>query len=335
MYTLVPGGGFILCESIADIDDNAPVPPMAPEVQNKMLEEHCDSDPVAKALSKLGDVYLNVVKPLMSMNYTPGDIQSIVSATETISRAVTIISEKAVPLIAKMQGVLAINDTVYSERYCGDKFYAHIGLFMKSMKRIQQEGLTEYSYTVDMLPMFNGAWRINRIMNILINKPDLLDTFLDQNMLFTLTGFDRDGMEMFDGMIDIMETFFVNTEKLARLEKHQDKTLYIVNLFESLGSPVDWTISPCRDMNMSPVSLLQYISQVTRKTLQEMYEIQTNMIDGKTDVDLSKVIYRVVNLYGVITLHTLFMAYQLRRNCAWASAVNRYTDLLLNTLKAG
>lgn len=332
MYTLVPGGGFIMCENVADIDDNVPMPPMSPEAQAKMVEEHCDTDPVTKTLHKLGDVYTSTIQPLMSMNYTPDDPASVEAATNAVSRAMSVISERALPLVAKLSGLIAINDSVYGYRYCGDKFYAHIGLFMKNMKRIQQEGLMEYSYTVDILPMFNGEWRVRRIINMLAGNPDLLDVYINQEMLATITGYDRDGMEVYDSMIDIMETFFLKTEKLARLERHRDETIYLVTLMESFGdSPTD--PAEFRGRTDGGAAITRLASQVIRKTLQEMYNVQNDVLEGKSDVDLSKAIYRTVNLYGIITLHSMYMSYQLRRTCAWASAVNRYTDLLLSTLK--
>ncbi len=332
MYTLVPGGGFMLCESIADIDENVPRPPMSEVDQKHAISALKDDDPVGEYISKLKEVYEEIVQPLMIMNYTPATAEDIVNATDTISRAVSKISEKTVKWVSKLQGLILVSMRVYGDHYCGDKFYAHVGHFIKNMKRIQQECLMEFSYNVDVLPMFNGEWRINRILSMASSNPEILDMLIDADMLTVLTGFDRDGMEVFDSLSDVLSFFFTNIERLVRMERHIEQTIYISRLLESMNS--DMGQSPCApcDMRYNGPDVLRFVSSVSRRTMQEMYEVQCDLVDGKMDVNLSKSITRVMNLYAIITLYVMYMAYQLRRHTAWASAVDRYTNQLLTVL---
>ncbi|MCM1230055.1 MAG: hypothetical protein NC489_07980 [Ruminococcus flavefaciens] len=336
MYTLVPGGGFIICESIGDIDPNVPMPPMTEKRQDMLLKDTCDRDPVQRALVKLGELYREDIKPLMNLDYQPDDVQSIFATTDRVLNVVIRITDKLTDQISKICAATMIKERVYGTRYCGDKFYANVGNFMRNKKKIFQRGLAEYHYSVDSLPFFRGDWQICRVAEIIAGKPELLDEFIDQNMLIAICGADRDFGDMFNGFVDILSAFFEDTERLARMERTLDKSIYLERLMEMLG---DHNICDTvrSEYILDGPQFIRLISTVNRKTMQDLYTIQCNIVDGvarTSEVNLSKILTRTVNMFTVATLYIMYQAYQLRDIYCWAQAVNRYTDTLLAELKA-
>ena len=85
---------------------------------------------------------------------------------------------------------------------------------------------------------------------------------------------------------------------------------------------------------MGSQSVVRFISIITRRSMQDLYEIQCDTVDGKTDVDLSKVLSRTLNMFGIMVMYIMYMAYQLRETYYWAKAVDQYTDQLLAELKS-
>ena len=336
MYSLVPGGAIIMCESVADFDENVPMPPMTEERQTKLMEEHVDKDPVMRAIEKLSVTYHNYLKPLMQTNYQPDDPESIFRTIDMINHSISRISEKTIGLISKMVGVMTIQGGAYCDRYCGDKFYAHAGLFLKNRKTIMQKGLGEYPFNVDMLSMFRGDWQISKIMDICMAKPELLDKYIDPDMFDSLVGSDRDLAGTFNDIPDLLSAFFEDTVRLARLERHDNRTVYLERLLDSLNHD-RFDLGCCdscgpRD-RMGSQTVVRFISTVTRRSMQDLYEIQCDAVGGKVDVDLSKVLSRTLNMFGIVVMYIMYMAYQLRSTYCWTKAVDRYTDQLLAELK--
>lgn len=327
MYSLVPNGSIIICESIADYDENVPMPSMSEEHQAKLMEENVDKDPVMKALHKLGEAYFKYVKPLMNMNYQPDNTEDILEAIDTLNHTTSEISEKLVKRITKLAGTIMIGNAAYCHRYCGDKFYAHIADFLKNKKKIYQAGLGEYRYMTDELEMFCGDWQISRILGVVQGKPELLDMYMDPDTFSALCGADRDLGAMFGGLPDLLYVFFENPERLSRAERHREKTLYLDRLIEDLQLESEDVPLHLRDLDGPGV--IRFISGVTRRTMQDLYDIQSDVIDGKVDVNLSKIMTRLINLFGIGTIYIMYLAYELRLRYNMSLALDRYTDQLL------
>lgn len=327
MYSLVPNGSIIICESVADYDENVPMPSMSEEQQAKLMEENVDKDPVMKALHKLGETYFKYVKPLMNMNYQPNNTEDILTVIDTLNHTTSEISEKLIKRITKLAGTIMIGNATYRHRYCGDKFYAHIAEFLKNKKKIYQAGLGEYRYMSDRLDMFNGDWQICRILGVIQGKPELLDMYMDQDTFSALCGADYDLAATFGGLPDLLYTFFENPERLSRAERHRETSIHMDRLIEDLQLSSDDVPVHLRDLDGPGV--IRFISGVTRKTMQELYDIQSDVIDGKVDVNLSKIMTRLVNLFGIATIYIMYLAYELRFRYDMSQALNRYTDQLL------
>lgn len=334
-FTLIPGGGFVMCESgVSDFDVNAPTPPITEEKAVSLLKDNCDNDPVMKAIEKLKKTYQEYIQPLMNLNYQPEDSQSILQTTEQIRIVASAISERSIKLITKICGTLMIQDKTYGNRYCGDKFYANAGLFIKNMKRIKQLGLKEYQYTVDYL--FNGEWQLYRMLDVFQAKPDLLDEFISGEMLDNISCPDCPVSDMFDGIGDAMNVIFNDIDRLCKLEHKRDNRITIERLLTLFGQS-NSSNEMCyvtSERDCDGPTLIRFVSSIVRKTMQETYEIQCRIADAENGVnpDLSKMMMRLTNLFGIVTLYIVSKAYTLRERCAWARAADQYTDALLRSL---
>lgn len=333
-FSMCPGGAMMFCESVGEYDENIPMPPVPEEKQIEITNSFLSRDPVITVINMLRPYYLKYIKPLSSLNYRPTETADVTQTAETISIATSCIGNGLRDAIAYCVAMMSIATRTYTDRYAGEKFYALAGTFIKNKARLRQLGFNSMEFQVSTMSAFNQSWSISRIIEILIGHPQILEQIIDGDTLRGLVDSDYD-ITMFDGLSDLLVAVFEDPERLARLESNESRTIYLESLINSMrkdDGPMDCDRA---DVNRT-ACLMRFISQIVRQNMRECYDVQCNVADGTFSgfVDFSKAILRLHNLFALCVIHVLVCAYYAREQVEFTKSASRFTDRMLEALKA-
>lgn len=342
-YTLYPGGAFMLCESIDEVDVNIPTPQPPMNTAVKQAAVAMDDDPVLKVVNKLGEVYRKDVTPLMNMSYEYEDVSTAVAALEQVSQSASHMVECLQKRISKLVANLAaLNLTLYEDPV----FNSHLGLFMKKYDAIHRQGLGSYEYSYSAMEAFRSSWNVDGIIAVLENQPDLMNDIVFMSDMRAFMGGDSSEpiLQVFESFPDLIECIYNQSERMARLEAVQNRTLNISHLMaRNRRSELD--ASPCDstgdEITQFMKRFFRIMSVTLRSIMKECYSTECDLLDGTIPVadagcavQFRKILAKCVNLFAIGTMISMYMATQARGVIAEKRAIGEYAKLLVDTLKS-
>jgi len=342
MFTLVPGGAFIMCESVEDFDGN--VQPQTQVDPASRLASAETADIVTNTKIKLQGPYEKYVSPLLTMSYgyTMDDDESFgmsyMSKLDQITAAATASTNAIIKIIGELSGVLKL---AYADTsYVTTSFDAIRGLVMRKVSQLEYAGYGHYEYTYSTIPQLQYLDEVRKLMGIMNKCPEMLDSIIgfDQAGIITSCDGPLTFFEVFPSILDLMSCIFGDPARLIRFESNRSRDISLRNLLspDSLGSSAcDGCAGNCVDAQMS-CQFVESASKYLRCTMQKAYDLQCAVADGK-DVDsaiVSALLARTVNVYGFGVILAMHYAYQLREYYSLKNAIDNYSRDLITALKS-
>lgn len=317
-FTLIPGGAFMMCESISEFDENIPAQTAepTPEEIKRVEAVGMRTDWIISTTNDLGEIYRSKVMPLMSMELNPVDVTDTVALADKISGLTSEIIECLQKVFLKVRSAYdyLCSDKV-KEEYLFGAVKDHLGIIIKSMNAIRKGGYDHISTLYRYHPVF-GAYDTNQVINALLSAPDLLkDCVIDQNVIMQFVSMDSPIITNFSDIQDLLNVTFNDPDRRSRQERVETRT-YTIDDIIKYHIVHDRGIT-C-DSNTTNCVFMKHMSHVLRKVKQKCYNLQVEMSEvgasGNAE-HTNRCMYScgvsVVNTFILGTLLILGMAYEL------------------------
>ena len=318
-FTLIPGGAFMMCESISEFDENVPAQTAepTPEEIKRVSDMGMRTDWVISTINNLGEIYRTKVVPMMTMELNPVDITDTVALADKISGLTSEIIECLQKVFLKVRSAY---DYLYSDKVKEDYLFGavkdHLGIIIKNMNTIRKGGYDHVSTLYRYHPVF-GAYDTNRVINALLSAPDLLkDCVIDQNIIMQFVSMDSPFITNFSDVQDLLNVTFNDPDRRSRQERVETRTYTIDDIVKYHIASEGYNIA-C-DSNTTNCAFMKHMSHVLRKVKQKCYNLQVEMSEvgasGNAE-HTNRCMYScgvsVVNTFILGTLLILGMAYEL------------------------
>lgn len=341
-YSLYPGGAFMMCESVSEFDDAVRPPgPVSAQQSTEMIRKAHNKDPVMWVIGKLGPIYEEQIAPLLNMTYGDEDINIQIGKFERVAEVASNVANIIRCTAVKQKAVLDLYNGPNSPTM--DSFNHHIGLFMKNVEFIRQQGIEHSRYNYNAMPAFNNMWETRSFVNLFSNRPEML---CEPIMASTLKPFYGENygrqnriVRSFEGMVDLISCVYKDMDRMARLEAVESQGIDFNDLMsgQRYGNPNE---RPYRGDEEDMVRvLLRLISHTLRNISMSCYDSICSITDSegydiqKAAESMKVALMQTVNIFAIGTVVVMTMATQLRECVAHENAIKSYTELLLNTLK--
>lgn len=327
-----PTGQVKLTESIGDI----PMQPVDPEHTFAVpVQQPSVPDPVMELCIKMGRVFENDVKPIMMIDYggltdSQDAVQKLELLRNKMSKLCDIMRLSATQMEAYIRMLRSPATTSCST------FSSHIGLYMKNASRIRELGYSEYHYDYCSLRAFTESWRIERILNAVVNNPAVLDDIITREYITALAGSSNSSLATcFNSLTDMIVCMYNGHDRRLRLESHEHRTMSFDDMVED---SVDTSRCDSADLDRGFVtSFNKLISATLRRTMMESYDQLCLIMDAEYNQTnfcrvYKKLCYRFVNLFAMCTMLLFSFGYQSREVIARLQAMDAYDTLLMDKL---
>ena len=341
-FTLYPNGGaFMMCESVSEYDSNMHPPETTESQRTELHQTSQQMDPVLYVINKLKPAYDRFIIPMLNMGYDADEDFSVtVSKFEHIASGASIMVNVMRCVMIKLKAMLDYYTGPYTP--IQDKFNSHMGIFMKNTHTIRQQGVEYCRYEYSAIPAFSNTWDIRTLMNLISNRPELLDGPIFASTLKPFysddCSYESGIIRCFDGMVDLMQCVYEDSDRMARLEATEGGSVTIGSLLSADRFRDSEPHKAITDQDAMVQNYLKLASRILRDTSKRCYVYICDITDG--DYDSTKVsdamrftLMRLVNLFAVGTIVVMSMATSMRVQISKENALNAYTDLLLNLLK--
>lgn len=319
-FTLIPGGAFMMCESISEFDENVPVQTAepTPEEIKRVEAVGMRTDWIISTTNDLGEIYRSKVMPLMSMELNPVDVTDTVALAERIGVLTGEIIECLQKVFMRVRSAyeyLCLNSKV-KEDYLFAPVKDHLGIIIKNMNTIRKSGYDHMATLYRHHPVY-GAYDTNRVVKALLSAPDLLkECVIDQKVVMQFVGIDSPLITNFDDIQDLLEVTFNDPARRSRQERVETRTYTIDDIVKYHIAGEDCNIA--RDGDSVNCMFMKHMSHVLRKVKQKCYNLQVEMSEvgasGNAE-HTNRCMYScgvsVVNTFILGTLLILGMAYEL------------------------
>ena len=403
MYTLYPGGAFMMCESLADFDPNVRPPvnegaitdalrrtgdrfkatihaaktewdefpkhAVAEERASKRKSVKNESigdipagtipvrspdptvevpvtvnpvtvrpmqtiDPVMEIVLKIGKVYEDDIKPILTTDYMDtGDMNANIAKLEIIRNKTTKVCNFLRKVICMTDAYVAMLMT--APTWNSTTFASHLGLFMTHHGQIGELGYQEYNYETCELPAFCSTYQIERIIAVILNSPQILDNIITKDTLAAIIECPSDSVvTSFNGMGDLVQCMYTDHDRRIRLERRSIRSLQFNHCMEDSINARSWATDFPKEM---VTSFNQLLSTTLRSTMMESYEQLCAIMDHEFDSNtytkvFKKLCYRLANIFGVATMILFAHAYRARELHGRMNALEEYDALLMDKL---
>ena len=318
-FTLIPGGAFMMCESISEFDENVPAQTAepTPEEIKRVEAVGMRTDWIISTTNDLGEIYRSKVMPLMSMELNPVDVTDTVALAERIG----VLTGEIIECLQKVfMRVRSAYDYLYAnskvkEDYVFGAVKDHLGIIIKNMETIRRNGYDHMSTLYRYHPVY-GAYDTDRVIKALLSAPDLLkDSVIDQKTIMQFVGMDSPLITNFSDVQDLLNVTFNDPNRRARQERVETRTYVIDDIIKYHIAPDNGITC---DNNSTNCMFMKHMSHVLRKVKQKCYNLQVEMSEvgasGNAE-HTNRCMYTcgvsVVNTFILGTLLILGMAYEL------------------------
>ena len=338
-FTIYPRGAMMLCEDASEFDENLPeriAKPEGAEPPTAVVVVRSagvyDADPVAKLAGRLGPVYHECIEPLLSMDFEVGEEETAAEKLDMISHSVNTAVNALRAVLVKYNAIAELVGS--SNSICFESSAPYVKKFMMNAQKVKQQGVNDYSYSYNKLPICHGMWRVSDLIGHLIGTPAALETIVSGSMLNMLLSYDSNDLVTFDGIIDLMHCVFDDPARLGRLESSYNCRIEFRELLTGgeNGIEVDSSIDTNYSRKTTAV-MLKYLSFTLKDVSRRCYDLRCDfdkgiVHEGQFAERISPLLARVVNFFGLGTLLAMTDAYVIRQYKARYDAVARYTELL-------
>lgn len=344
-FTLYPDGAFMLCESLSEFDANASdadagVNVIPPQEQQKIVSDCCNGDIVASTLNKLGDVYDNIVHPIMSMDLVSYDNTELAEKAQMIGDTATNLADRLRKLCVEMktlEELIGIHNGDMSDFMYGD-LKANLAFFIKNMSRLNRLGYGNASYHSTHHPAFT-AWDVGRFARtILENFEAFRNNIIDMDIYASMAG--NGEMKLsFESILDMLDTMFHNPERRIRQEHTLIDSIDINTLVRYELSNADRAVRADTDYGCGYCAIMNKLSVILRTIKQRVYDIQVDMLDktGTPSDSINRSLYEMgtmlTNIFIVTTVVLISSAYNVNGYIAKRDAITSYVRDAMAAMK--
>lgn len=324
-FTLVPGGAFMMCESISEFDSNVPEPlPAAasdasPEEVVKVVAAEAEkTNYIASVLNDLDSVYNQLILPLVNYPLDRTDNEGATETAEMISNTASSMVERINKICLPIRVMQSMTDNASREFIYGP-IRDCLGMILKNMDRLKREGYNNHSYTYTSHPAFS-YYDCSRLVGMCLNNPDLIKkNIIDLDMISQLTSNDNPMVTLFSTVTDMLNTMFANPERRVRQEQTYTNTENLESIIKyDLSSPYD-NRSVAPEDSLNPYcGLSKGLSCMLRKVKQKCYDLQVDMVEQESSMDvhhraecLHRCAISVLNMFVLSTILLISSAYQI------------------------
>lgn len=343
-FTLVPGGSFIMTESIGAFDDNVPAPDVPVEEHDstdvpiaaspeetpverlrKRLSADKDRNAVVEVTNDLRDVYQGIMIPTINRQLDQYQPEEIARVAEEISNDTSAAIHVLMHLIEKVRCMTKLYDNSQTRNAI---LYApvrdNLGFLIKHLKDIEQDGFESMQIHFTYHPAFE-EYSVNQIASAILNAPDVLKhDIITLETLERIVGRDAKICTMFRDVMDMLNTM-LSTEDAAVSRRIRQETTNSYSYH--LAEIIKWNIPNDSDCvttgNTNENSLLcrmtKSLSICQRKIKQKCYDVQVACSDMEApDIkECNQKMYccslMLFNMFVVTAAVLLSMAYQANR----------------------
>ena len=311
-YTLVPGGSFVMCETISEFDENVP----APASVN-------DATPP--------EIYGPLIMPLINLPLDRTSDEDVVSAADMISNTATSVVEQLIPLLMKIQ---------MSRRMClqnSEEFtYAPVrevlGIVIENKQQLIKDGYGNIGFSYTTHPAFE-SWGANRIINMMLKNPELIKhNVIDMNMIAEVSDC-KPMFDLFDSIPDMFDTMFNNPERRARQEMFltDSESLDTIIKYRLGEAPIE---APNCSHEEDPFCMLtRGLSKMLRKVKQKCYGLYCDASERECEMTVeqrNKCLYHcgalVVNMFVISAIALISHAYLVQRCMDKQQCIQNWCD---------
>ena len=330
-FTKYPHGGFMMCESISEVDPNVappdtPVDVVGPEksetVVNNMLSYH--GDYVLDQLNKLGTLYHSEMEPLMSHALKIESVEERREFANVVSDKATIVCDTLREMIVSST---SMHTCVSSPRYQMASVACNAKMLLQCMPDIRKKGYSTASAHIVNHPVFY-SWGGSILIRAMLRSMDVMDDRLYQLQSvkpLVDNDFHETLVTMFDDATDMFHVLF---DDHARLERQNviDLRTYNINhlLREALDQPGNEAAKvdcgyDCTDRELV-TGFTNKTAQVVQLVRQKMYDLIASTHDPDDGVDYTSLhqkcfyyaLTQLTNLFLTCTLYLTYIAYDIR-----------------------
>lgn len=335
-YTLVPGGSFVMCETISEFDENVPAPvpvndATPPEEAKKVVETLQNKHWVSSVLNDLKEIYGPLIMPLINLPLDRTSDEDVVSAADMISSTATSVVEQLIPLLMKVQmsRKMCLQN---SEEFTYAPVREVLGIVIENKQQLIKDGYGNISFSYTTHPAFE-SWGANRIIKMLLKNPELIKhNVIDMNTITEISDC-KPMFDLFDSIPDMFDTMFNNPERRARQE------MFITD-GESLDTIIKYRLgdAPVMDPNCphdeDPFCMLtRGLSKMLRKVKQKCYGLYCDASERECEMTIeqrNKCLYHcgalVVNMFVISAIALISHAYLIQRCMDKQQCIQNWCD---------
>lgn len=315
-FKLVPGGAFMMCESVAEFDPNvnemAPEAPGVTEEQNveaanhamkEELDKHESYCPLAALGAKLSPLY-EEVHNLLTEQLTYEDKEDMVRQLEYVSELATKIANAMRFCLVKTN---ALHKYMDRDAYYMEPVHEYGGFFLRNATKLQQDGYDVITTTMEWLPEID-LYKVRDLISTCIEMDDLLPT-TPTDVLHTVY-WSNDPVR-FSSTIDFMDCFFNDPERLGRLTKSDSRSFNMTQLTRADHAVQE----PC---DCFEAKIIHWMATLLRTIKMTCYELQCELMDPNCSLDMGNSLYMsklhsgVVNLFCIPAVYVIAEAYEIK-----------------------
>ena len=361
-FTLIPGGSFVMCESISEFDVNAPVevvPPVeadeapadaataapvmednvAARLRKKVAAGECDV--VLKTLQDLGEVFDGAIVPMVNRNLEATSPEQIASVAAELDSDAEVVSAALIQILNYLRTYCQLldngavrNAVVYAP------IRDNLGFLIRNQQQLERDGFGKQTIYHTFHPAFE-SYAIRQMVNTALNAPDLIKhELLTLDTFSKLNSSDCGMCSMFSDIMDMMNTMLHTEAGAERRIRQENCNSYTYTLKEIIkwNIPMD-TSNEIKQLGVGDhgttcCNLTNMISKMLRKVKQKCYNLQVDALDGEYTIkSANECLYRCsVSIFNVFTICTMWMiacAYEAQSVQVEKKAVNEWIHSIL------
>lgn len=333
-YTLVPGGTFVMCESISEFDANAPVevetvpeadsapePEVIPEPETitdrlrKKVAADQSENMVLRILTDLNELYNGCVVNMINRDLSVSSPEDIAAVSSQINDDAEVITSVLIKMLQRLRAFGLVGCESSMRRAI---VYApirdNLGFLIKNAAALERNGYGSVTVHRTTHPAFS-QYDVQYIVNAAVNAPDLLEhELLTLSTFSQLTSSENPICTMFSDIMDLFNTMLTNYERRIRQEQTNSYT-YQLNAIIKWEIPMDHDCAPCKENNESGYTavyakLINQISKIQRRVKLACYDIQVDILDHNDSsiTVINKELYKCsVQLFNIFAITAIFL----------------------------
>lgn len=353
----IPGGAFMMCESISDFDESMPeVTPSVAEVNDAPVDAAAAPDSpmdqirkkiaagesIRDILEELRVIYLNQIVPLMNLDMNTAFDDRTVELAGRISETATLVFNYLLRAVNRVGPMFSYSNTYRSSHCVYGKVRDNLGSLVKNLPVIRREGEDHINLYRSYHPAFT-FYDISSLASKLLCSMDLLKSqVINPDIIVTFTYVDNPLVTLFSDMNDMMKVILVDTERRVRQEKSSTDSV-------SLDDIIKWRLDdndrpvPVDSCNKDNIwhKLAKVMSMSLMKIKHHCYDIKTDLVEvGAEHADMhytSQCLYRcavsVVNLFIIATMLLTAAFYQIDAMQNDRRAIDDWVETLVRKYK--